>query len=895
MSTAAGAERARSRPDDPLLVAKLVSPRIRTPVVDRPRLVELVSRGVDGPLTVVSGAAGSGKTLLVASWCATATSPGPVAWLTLEPEDDAPGAFWAYVIAALRRAGARLPDDVGEPFLDSSVAHHLLARVADSLATDATPVVLVLDQFEAVTSRQVHQELDVLLRHTAGMLRLVLLTRDDGSRWLHRYELRGDLVRIRNADLAFTEEEAACLLQQHGLQLPPAALSALTEQTSGWAAGLRLCALSMQRRGGPAPFEAPLPGTDPTVTGYLVDEVLEGQPPDVRDFLARTCVVDRLCPALADALTGRADGEVVLRRLQTADVLTTEVEQAPGWYRYHPLLLHVLRAELGRARPGSVDELHRRASAWFEREGLLLEAVRHAAAASDWQAATAVVVRRLGIGRILVGRETNQLDAALLDLPATVGGSMPAVIRAARALTVFDLEACREQVAAAEERAEDEAEADRPPLLASTAVIRAIVARIDGDLPAAESALAAGESQLSRTPEAGAHPEMHALLLSSVGTVQLWAGRFDEAEQVLRRGLAVSAGPGCQYPRLNVLGRLAVLEYARGELGRAAELGRAEVARADESGLPVARRTGAGHLALALVAVDQGDQTAARRHLDAAAASVGARQDPLVAAWVPMLRALVHADHRDARRALSSLAAVPAAAGGRSLPPWLADRLALTSALVHTERRDAAAAEAALDAVTPPSAQQVVARATLALAGGDRGRAAELLSPVLAGELIDDTGSQVEAWLLAARVHLANRARPLAREALRRALSLAEPERRRRVFLRPGGPGRGLLSAFPDLVGANGWLGLTPPVGSGTPGPRGAAVAGPVEMPAEPLTNRETTVLVRMAQAMSAEDIAHDLFLSINTVKTHQRGIYRKLAVSRRNDAVRKARSLGLV
>ena len=190
------------------------------------------------------------------------------------------------------------------------------------------------------------------------------------------------------------------------------------------------------------------------------------------------------------------------------------------------------------------------------------------------------------------------------------------------------------------------------------------------------------------------------------------------------------------------------------------------------------------------------------------------------------------------------------------------------------------------------NAEWTVGRAALALSGGDRARAAALLAPVLAGDLAVGASSQIAAWLLAARVHLGSGARPAAREALRRALALAKPELRRRPFLRPGPVGRNLLAAFPDLVAAHGWLGLTPDQGPDGAGSDERLVGGP---PVERLTERETTVLVRMAQAMSAEDIANDLFLSVNTVKTHQRSIYRKLAVSRRNDAVRRARDLGLV
>ena len=269
------------------------------------------------------------------------------------------------------------------------------------------------------------------------------------------------------------------------------------------------------------------------------------------------------------------------------------------------------------------------------------------------------MVRRLGIGPLLAGREATQLEAALVDLPAPCTGAMPAVVRAARALTAFDLAACREQLAARRGRSGGGV-GGRPGAVARVDRRRACHrGAVDGDLPAAEAALAAGEAQLSRIPDAAEHPELLALMLSSVGTVELWSGRFDEAERTLGRGLVVSAGPGCEYPRLNILGRLAVLEFLRGRLARADELGRAEVALADDSGLPVAHRTGAGHLAIALVAVERGDTASARRHLDDARRSVGARHDPLVAGLVPMLQALRYCDGRDFRRALSALAGVP--------------------------------------------------------------------------------------------------------------------------------------------------------------------------------------------------------------------------------------------
>jgi LuxR family maltose regulon positive regulatory protein len=875
-----------------LLGVKLSVPRTRAPVVRRPRLAELVSRGVQGPLTVVSGPAGSGKSMLLSSWIDDGRAPGPVAWLTLDAGDDEPGVFWAYVLAALRRAGVELTDDVGEPFVAPSVARELLARVAHRLAERADPVVLVVDQFDVVRHREIRADLDFVLTHAAPVLRLVLLTRNAAALRLHRYELRGELVRIGPEELAFTPEEAADLLRQHGVRLSSDGLVALTEHTHGWAAGLRLSAVAMQRRGDADRFAVTLPQSATSLTDYLVDEVLETQPPEIREFLLRTAVVDRICPALADALTDRTDGAAVLRSLHGGNVLTEALAETPGCYRYHPLLTHVLRAELRRVHPDLVPELHRRAALWFEDAGMLVESVRHAVASADWRLAAAVTVRTLGVGSLLAGRESGLLAGELDGLPGDEPGAMPAAVRAARAMTRFDLDACRAETDDAEKLADDEQGDERAALLASTAVLRVILARTAGDLTAAESALADGVAQLERIPgPAAAHPEMLALLLSNAGTVELWHGRYGDAERTLRRGLAISRQPGCEYPRLNILGRLAMVEFHKGRLRRAAQLGQEELAFAEESGLPVAYRTGAGHLALALVAMEAGDRAAARRHIDDAERTVGARHDPFVATIVPLLRAWQHAGARDFRRTFAALDSVPTEVRGLPLPPLLGTRVAMARAAFLMQRGDLAAAEAELAQAPERGPEWAVARAGLALAVGDRQQARELLAPVLAGE--DDVeATRIQAWLFTALIE-EQEDPAAARDALERALCLARPERHRRVFIEAAPWVRQMLRAFPQLAAEHRWLG--PPFVAAGPVPRPEAGPAVPAGPVEPLTERERTVLARMAQAMSTQDIAEDLYVSVNTVKTHQKSIYRKLAVSRRNDAVRRARDLGLV
>lgn len=882
----------------PLLAAKMSVPQLRTPVVARSRLLEQASGGVEGPLTVVSAAAGAGKSVLAASWIAAGLAPGPVAWLTLDRFDDDPGVFWAYVVATLRRHGVELPDAVGEPIQADDVDRSFLARLADALAAQPRPVVLVLDEFEYITQRVIVQELTLVLRSAAPALRLLILTRNATLVALHRYRLTGEVAQLDGADLAFTPDEAAVLLRQHGVRLSADALASLTAYTGGWAAGLRLSAVAMQRRVDPNAFVAALPATDTAMAAYLADEVLDSQRAEIREFLLRTSVADRVCPGLGDALTGRTDSRAVLDALQTANVLTEEIKDAPGWYRYHPLFTHVLRAELSRQRPELVTGLHRVASVWFDRSGLRREAVSHAVAAEDWRLASWLIVRRLGVGEFLVGRDTSRLANLFAPMPADQPGAMPAVVQAACAMARFDVRSGRARLDVAEERVNGEAPEDRGAALACIAVLRTVLARATADVQAAERARGEADAHLrDLAEEAAEHPELSALMLSSVGSVQLWAGRFEEAEQTLRTGLAVSRQPGSEYPRTNMLGRVGWIQYHKGHLRDAAQLGQEALQLAETVGLPVRHRTGAGHLTLAMVALEWNDRAGARRHLDNVEKSAGARYDPFVATVAPLLRALQHAHTRDYRRAFAALARVPSTVVDAPLPAWLATRVALTHAGVHLHRGDTAAAAAALERAEDRGAEWAVGRSAVALAAGDRSGALDLLSGVLAGQPPPAGASTVEAWLLMARIRADEGSPRAARDALIRALEAARPEGHRRAFADAGPWLRTLLRSHPDLAQRHQWLG--PPLVERAPAPRataprGAAPRSPTASP-EPLTSRERTVLARMAQAMSVEDIAVDLFLSVNTIKTHQKSIYRKLSVARRNEAVRRARELRLI
>ena len=368
-----------------LLTTKLVAPMPRWRPVPRPRLLRLLEAGTRGPLTVLAAPPGAGKTILLASWMMAGRPPGPVAWLTVDHGDDDPVRFWAHVLAALRESGAVPPDGLlaglGPPPPDA--AQGFLVELINGLAELPGPVVLVLDDLHEATGPAVMAGLQFLLRHAPPRFRLVVATRTDPPLSLQRLRVAGQLTEIRAAELAFTPAEAGELLAALGVELPDGELETLWRRTEGWVAGLRLAALSLRDHPDPGRFVAEFAGDDHAVAGYLVEEVLARQPPEVQEFLLRTCVTDRLCGGLADALTDRSDGEQMLVLLEHDHAFTTGLGPGRSWYRYHPLFAGLLRAELHHRWPEDIPELHRRAAAWHAANGMVEEAVDHTLAAGD--------------------------------------------------------------------------------------------------------------------------------------------------------------------------------------------------------------------------------------------------------------------------------------------------------------------------------------------------------------------------------------------------------------------------------------------------------------------------------------------------------------------------------
>ncbi|MEU4215853.1 helix-turn-helix transcriptional regulator, partial [Actinoplanes sp. NPDC026623] len=423
---------------DPLLASKFAVPKTPPFTVERERLLSRLSRAVANPMTVVTGPPGCGKTQLVASWVSSGGAPGPVIWIALEEGDDEPGVFWSYLVEGFHRSGIALSPAIEEAARRGTIGRSLLARLAADLAAQHSAVVLVLDSVSVLAGRRLGDDLDALLRHADQHLRVVLVGRWDPPLPLYRYRLAGTLSEIRGDELAFTATETAALLAGHGVHLPDWALRSLVERTEGWAAGIRLFAMAMERSGDAEDLVITIAGDDANIAEYFLGEVLSAQPPEIRDFVLRTSVVDDFTPDLADVLTGRHDARQILAALERANAFVQPVAERSTVHRYHRLFAELLRAQLTYEEPDQVPQLHRRAAAWFVAHGRAAEAIRHAVAAGDWEHACALVVQDLGIGRLVAGGDADRLGKLFREMPAELDGPAAALVTAAQRLAAAD-------------------------------------------------------------------------------------------------------------------------------------------------------------------------------------------------------------------------------------------------------------------------------------------------------------------------------------------------------------------------------------------------------------------------------------------------------------------------
>src|SRR5579872_1368946 len=380
------------------LVTKLAIPPVRSDLVARPRLTNQLQRAIQRPFTLIAAPAGFGKTTVLSTWIENA--PFPAAWVSLESGDDDLTRFWLYVFTALERihpgsgASALALLHGSDPQRLPSMETILTVWINGLATLPHEEAVLILDDYHLITAPPIHQSVTYLVDHLPHRLHLVIATRADPPLPLARLRARGHLIEIRVADLRFTAEETtAFLVRTLGLHLSGEDIAAIEARTEGWIAGLQLAALSMQGRKDISAFLKAFTGSQRYIIDYLTEEVLARQPELVQTFLLQTAILERLQGSLCEAVIGRHGGQAMLEQLEQANLFLTPLDDERLWYRYHQLFAEALRHRLQRKHSALVPELHRRASAWYEQQGLTHDAVHHALVASDFTQAARLIER----------------------------------------------------------------------------------------------------------------------------------------------------------------------------------------------------------------------------------------------------------------------------------------------------------------------------------------------------------------------------------------------------------------------------------------------------------------------------------------------------------------------
>ena len=847
----------------PLLGSKLEAPAPPPGLVERPRLGRVLDAGLQRPLTLVNAPPGWGKSVLLSWW--TRATDLRVGWLGVEDGDDP--RFWSHLRAALSSAGGFAGDALPSP--DEAPHEVFLARLAAVLADLREPVSVVLDDFHRIRDPRVLKGLEYLVRHAGRSLRMIIVTRGGPGPPLARLRLAGAVTVLEAAELSFTMAETAELLAALGLELPDRYTRMLLQRTEGWPAGLRLAGLSMRGHCDPLRFVDGLTGDHEAIAGYFVSEVLDGLDDGHLEVLLCGSVLEQLTGSLADALTGRSDGERILAELWKAGTFLDPVGDRRSSYRCHRLLREFLRRELARRAPRRVPDLHRRAAAWYAARGSSPEALQHALLSGDWRMAT----------DLLAG---HWPDIVLSDSALSLWAPDPAPPEAAlrdnadlalacalHQRILGDRQGTDRYLRLAEDRAAEAGDGKAGDEKATA--IRLIRSVTAGDV-AATFSLA---SRLLAHREGG--EGARSVALSALGTARLATGDLRTAETALDDGVAAAERAGLDRARAVCLSRLAVARALLGDLHLAGR-----TAHDSLSVMAAPAVCGYAYLALAITHHEWGEGKEAARYLDLAK-SPG---DRLLTALIGIVRlwslqagessAGADGTLREARRALT----------GWAVPTYIAHRFTAAEAALRTSFGDTGTAARLLadQAGASPggSAPLAVALARVQLRDGDPETALRTAAGAPNGEL----GLSLEAGLLEALAADRLGRDRHASTTLEKTLRLADRERFRGVFLREGRAARRLLSSRLDS-GTACWPFVMDVVG--------CAAERTVDGPVAPLTERELTVLRYLQSVLTTEEIAAEMHLSVNTVKTHTRHIYRKLTASRRREAVRKAREARLL
>jgi LuxR family transcriptional regulator, maltose regulon positive regulatory protein len=863
---------------------RLRPPATAPSALERERLLRWLDRE-PGEITLVCGHAGAGKTSLLAAWATTAVRDGQlVAWYGLDRFDDDPALLWDGILAALRSTGGFPPTSYLHDLAASAhaVTGAFVDGVADAVGRLDTPVWLILDDVHVITSPEAVGSLAQLARRASEGFHLVLVSRSDPPIGLPRLRVEGRLRELRGEDLAFTVEETREYLQGQGLDLPATAIRTLQDRTEGWAAGVRIAALALAGSDDRCGLIERFGGDDHAVADYLVTEVLANLTADQRGFLLRTSVCSVLRVPLARALSGREDAGALLDTLEHDHVFTQRQGRTREVYRYHELFRTYLLAELRRVDPAAERRLHRVAAVWHAAHGETLQAIEHLVRGRH-VGELAEVIGAEGIGAILDGHA--QAMAGLLAMIEARDTSSPAaaLLGAAASLELGDLDGADRWLAGLDPAAMEAT--DDPALAALAATVAVWRARSTDRV---EDALA----RLEATSAGATGVEAYDLLaLHERGVARLYVGRYDEAVDDLDRAARLARVTGREALQLSCRSFLAGGLACRSQLLASRAEAEAALELAQRRGWAGSQAVAHAHLLVGWSAHLQGDRELAVSQARRAVAALGPSVDPDVELGVWSLDLVVSADSGAPFEALRAYqGAFERLAGAQMAPALLAYAVpdVVRIYLEVGERNRAQLVAERASAALPDPGELALLRAMLLHDAGRLDAARVALGPIVRGEArCHVVTAAVHARCLAAELELRRDAATRAHEAIVAAVELAADEELVRPFIdRP--------AALELLAAGRGRFGRREPFVERVLAARPSRASAPGH-DADRLTPGELAVLRELPSLLSLREIAEARTVSLNTVKTHLRSIYRKLSVEGRREAVEVGRARGLL
>ncbi|HWM96216.1 MAG TPA: LuxR C-terminal-related transcriptional regulator [Streptosporangiaceae bacterium] len=867
------------------------SPRL----IDRGDLLAALDRASARKVTIISAPAGSGKTSLLRTWADRPGQRHRLAVLQVHRNQHDAQDFWLALLSAVRHANGTTSGGAPPAATLDFNGRAMVDRVLAELADHRGRLILVINDLHELNSPECLAQLTGLLTQLPPDVHAVLTTRRDLRLGLHQLRLAGELAEIRAADLRFTERETGELLAASGIALSEAGTALLHQRTEGWAAGLRLAALSLAGHPDPERFVTDFSGTNRTVAEYLLAEMLDRQPGDVRDLLLRTSLLDRVNGELADLLTGRPGSERILLELEDANAFVVSLDPERTWFRYHHLFADLLRLELRQTRPEHVPALHRLAAGWFAQHGHVVEAIRHTQAAGDWHDAARLLADQ-SFSLTLDG-QARTIQALLQAFPPGAGADPElALVRAGGDLVQGRLDEAAAHLAVAQTYAETIPPDRQRPHRMAIASLQLWLARRRAHLAGVVEQVGFLASPVTgqSDEEIALGNDLRAAALMNLGTVEAWSLALEDAERHLQEGAALAREIGRPYLEVSCLAPLGFASKI-GSLATAQRRCREAIALAERHGWgtePVivpALLTLAGTMALT------GEFDEAERWLQRAAQALETDDGPGIWLRQHLVTGMLHAGRGRHHQALAQFAAA-----GR-LQPQLASSLALASQmsgwLLATRARlgmtgEARAALAALADEMAGSGEIGNARAVICLAEGDPAGALAAVRDVLDGTApVIGYVTVVEAQVLAGLAWRELGDQHAANQAAERALALAEADRLVLPFVMTGS--REFLEALPRHQTAHAAL-LTDILDLMHGASRAARDQHPYPQ-REGLSPCELRVLRYLPTNLSRPEIATELSVSPNTVSTHIRSIYAKLGADDRSAAVRRARELRLL